>query len=244
MESTRTLKEESLLRRISALRGFFQFLRDDGFLSGDPTSRIRSPRRKQHLPAFMPVDEMLSFLDSLPSSTLVEKRDRALFELIYSCGLRVSEAVRLKFDMLFLENGTVRIIGKGDKERIVPLGTKAAEALKDHMATSPPGPHGHLFLGLRGKPMNPRMVRHDLENALKNAGVSTRITPHGFRHSCATHLLESGANLRVIQEILGHASLSTTQRYLSVNTSQLIQVYENTHPLSKKGGISEKSCVK
>jgi integrase/recombinase XerC len=236
------LKPSSLARKISAIRSFFAFLVGQGVLSGNPALSLTAPRREMRLPEFLPVDEMMDLLRSMPGGGEREARDSAILELLYSSGLRVGELVALRREDVHLEGGTVRVSGKGRKVRIVPVGEKAVRALKEYLtvreARGVPrdsSERGVLFRNLRGGGLTARSVARILENALRRAGVGRRLSPHGLRHTFATHLLESGADLRAIQEMLGHASLSTTQRYARVNVSHLVRAYESAHPLSRAG---------
>jgi len=236
------LKPSSLARKISAIRSFFAFLVGQGVLSGNPASSLMAPRREMRLPEFLPVDEMMDLLRSMPKGGEKEARDAAILELLYSSGLRVGEMVALRREDVHLEEGTVRVSGKGRKVRIVPVGEKAIRALKEYLAAREArgacrdsSERGVLFRNLRGGSLTARSVARILEEALRRAGVGRRLSPHGLRHTFATHLLESGADLRAIQEMLGHASLSTTQRYARVNVSHLVRAYESAHPLSRAG---------
>ena len=236
------LKPSSLARKISAIRSFFAFLVGQGALSGNPALSLTAPRREMRLPEFLPVDEMMDLLRSMPGGGEREARDSAILELLYSSGLRVGELVSLRREDVHLVGGTVRVSGKGRKVRIVPVGEKAVRALKEYLTAreargvprdSPD--RGVLFRNLRGGGLTARSVARILENALRRAGIGRQLSPHGLRHTFATHLLESGADLRAIQEMLGHASLSTTQRYARVNVSHLVRAYESAHPLSRAG---------
>ena len=231
-------KSSTIARKISAVRSFFSFLVDQGEIRGNPADSIAAPRREMRLPEFLPVDEMMDLLRSLPEGGEREARDAAILELLYSSGLRVGELVSLRSEDVNFEESTVRVSGKGRKVRIVPVGEKAAAALRAYLASTGRGEGpdaGALFRNLRGGPLTARSVARILEEALRRAGSGRHLSPHGLRHSFATHLLESGADLRAIQEMLGHASLSTTQRYARVNVSHLMRAYEAAHPLSRAG---------
>jgi len=235
----------TVARTVSALKTWFRFLAREGYVSVNPAESLAGPRRAPRLPAFLPVDEMLDFLRSLPAGTVLEKRNRALLELMYSSGLRVGEVVSLRRGDVSFGEAAVRVTGKGRKVRIVPVGSKALAALAEYLRASgrdgPGGGEGPLFLNARGGPLTARSVARILAAALGRAGASRRLSPHGIRHSFATHLLESGADLRAIQEMLGHASLSTTQRYARVNVSHLMRAYERAHPLAAaRGGATKR----
>jgi len=247
--SMKELESSSVARRLSVVRAFFSFLVSTGEARTNPASGLSGPRRTMRLPEFLPVDEMTDFLSSLPADDAVAKRNAAILELLYSSGLRVGELVSLRMRDLSMESATVRVTGKGRKVRIVPVGAKALEALGEYLEARPAveGLQSQnsldepLFLNHRGKVgpksgagISARSVARILDDAIKkNKGASRRLSPHGMRHSFATHLLESGADLRAIQEMLGHASLSTTQRYTRVDVSHLMGMYENAHPLAK-----------
>ncbi|PWB63666.1 MAG: tyrosine recombinase XerC [Deltaproteobacteria bacterium] len=236
------LKPSSLARKISAVRSFFSFLVGQGVREGNPAGPLAAPRREMRLPEFLPVDEIMDLLRSMPRGGEREARDAAILELLYSSGLRVGELVALGREDVSLEAGTVRVSGKGRKVRIVPVGEKALCALRNYLASRDargavgnPGDGEALFRNLRGGRLTARSVARILDGSLRRAAVARRLSPHGLRHSFATHLLESGADLRAIQEMLGHASLSTTQRYARVNVSHLVRAYESAHPLSRPG---------
>ena len=235
-------------RRLSAVRTFFSCLVELGEVRANPASGLSAPRRSMRLPEFLPVDEMAGFLSSLPADDPVSKRNAAILELLYSSGLRVGELVSLRMRDVSLDGGTVRVTGKGRKVRVVPVGEKAVRALRDYLAVRPAAVGGNfrgaidepLFLNRRGKVgrksgagISARSVARMLDEAVgRSPGIQRHLSPHGMRHSFATHLLESGADLRAIQEMLGHASLSTTQRYARVDVSHLVGTYEKAHPLA------------
>ena len=224
-----------MARTVSALRAFFSFLVEQGERDDNPAASLSSPRRRQELPAFLAVDEMASLLDGGRGPGERGLRDAALLEVLYSGGIRVGELVALSPGDVSRETGTARVLGKGRKVRLVPLGPKACEALRLYMAARrEPAPDAGdpLFLNSRGGRLTARSVARILVSSLERAGDGRRLSPHGVRHSFATHLLESGADLRAIQEMLGHASLSTTQRYARVDVAHLLRSYEDAHPLS------------
>jgi integrase/recombinase XerC len=248
LSATRAGCEPSTVaRRLSAVRTFFAFLVSVGEVPANPASGLAAPRRSQRLPEFLPVDDMAGLLSSLPSDDPASKRDAAILELLYSSGLRVGELVALRVGDLSLEVGTVRVTGKGRKVRVVPVGEKAVRALRAYLEVRP-APRGRAFRGFVDEPLflnrrgtvgrksgagiSARSVARVLAEAIARGGVGRHLSPHGVRHSFATHLLESGADLRAIQEMLGHASLSTTQRYARVNVSHLLGAYEKAHPLA------------
>lgn len=234
-------KASTVARKVSAVRTWFAFLVRQGEIAANPAAQLASPRRETRLPGFLPVDEMVDFLRSLPAATERDKRNAAILEMLYSSGLRIGELVGLRGGDVSFEEKTVRVLGKGRKVRVVPVGEKALEALSGYLAASgrPKGSDdGALFRNARGGAITARSVGRILAAALARARVGRRLSPHGIRHSFATHLLESGADLRAIQEMLGHASLSTTQRYARVNVSHLVRAYEEAHPLASRGGAA------
>ena len=236
------VKKESIGRKLAALRTFFTFLVRDGTVRVNPTANIRAPKRDHPLPRALGVDEVDRFFSRIKES---EERDIAMFELLYSSGLRVGELTSLEVQDVDLNNGWVRVIGKGNKERYVPVGSKAASALTSYMpvraAIEVKTKFSHrepaLFLNHRGGRLSSRSVRRILKTCLDKAGLTRDASPHAFRHSFATHMLQGGADLRSIQELLGHSSLSTTQRYTKVDLGRLMEVYDRSHPRS---GASKK----
>ncbi len=239
------LAKSSQARALATYRCFFRFLVERGRLERNPARSLRSPKASVTVPGFLDVDDMMAFLDALqkrakvPSAPWTAVRDWALFETLYSTGLRVGELVRLNLDHVDLHEGMVRTMGKGAKERIVPIGSKALEAIRCYRAAFKkqwPGSSDPeaLFLNGRGGRLTDRSVRRLLTARLRDAGQWRPLSPHGIRHSFATHLLGSGADLRSIQEMLGHAGLSTTQRYTKVDLDRLMSVYDAAHPRSRK----------
>jgi len=225
----------SIARKLSALRTFFRYLVREGALPANPAEGVATPKRNRYLPKTLSVDEATALLERGHSSTLLALRDRAILELLYSSGLRVSELTGLNVGGLDLREQLVRVLGKGRKERIVPVGRKAREALSVYLeARGAVADDQPLFINHRGGRLTPRSVQRHLKVHLLKAGVLKDISPHALRHSFATHLLDGGADLRAIQELLGHASLSTTQRYTQVSVDQLMAVYDKAHPRSKK----------
>lgn len=228
-------KKVTVARKVAAVRSFFAYLHREGYLPNNPLLQVRLPRKERYLPTTLDVDHVYRLLDAPLADTLIAKRDRAVFELLYSCGLRVGELVALNFGNLDVTQQLVRVLGKGGKERIVPVGRTALAAVEDYLAT-----RGHverqqpLFVSRRGTRLSARTVQRNLKKNLLLQGLSTEATPHSLRHSFATHLLDSGADLRAIQEMLGHASLSTTQKYTQVSVDRMMQEYDKAHPRSRK----------
>lgn len=230
-------KKVTLARKQSALRTFFTFLVRRGLLEQHPLHSMERPRLERPLPRLLDVDAVFCLLDGMVPEDWLRWRDRALFELLYSCGLRVSELVALDEDDLRADQGLVHVRqGKGGKQRIVPVGQAALRALQAYLQHCPPQKRVGvaLFVNQRGQRLSVRTVQRNLKAALARAGLPTDISPHGLRHSFATHLLDGGADLRAIQELLGHASLATTQRYTQVSGARLAEEYDRTHPRSKK----------
>jgi integrase/recombinase XerC len=229
-------RRSSVGRKLSSTKGFFRFLERRGHISRDPTAGIATPKKEQQLPAHLTVDDMFRLLEAPPGDTPAGKRDRAILEVIYSCGLRVSELVGLNWEDIDAGLELVRVRGKGDKERIVPIGRKALAAVAAYKEEIPKlcartlYDERAVFLNRHGKRLSSRSVARQVEHYVKVSGIMTKVSPHALRHSFATHLLNAGADLRAIQELLGHASLSTTQRYTHVNLDQLMKVYDKAHP--------------
>ncbi len=225
----------SIARKLSSVRVFFRFAVREGIIVVSPADSLASPRREQYLPKVLSVDQMADLLDQPGcGNRLLVLRDLALFELIYSCGLRVSEAVSLDVDAFDFADLQVRVVGKGQKERLLPVGRVAMEALRTYLEERGRGDVAAVFLNHRGQRMTARSVQRNLKLRLQQLGLPADVTPHALRHSFATHLLDAGADLRVIQELLGHASLSTTQRYTKVSFAHLTDVYDKAHPRSRK----------
>jgi len=225
----------SIARKLSSLRVFFRFLQREGLLDSNPAEGLATPKLNRYLPKTLSVDEAHTLMERGHGSDLLALRDLAILELLYSAGLRVSELTGLNIGAVDLREGLVRVLGKGSKERIVPFGGKARTALVAYLeARGLPGDDEPLFLNARGGRLTPRSVQRNLKVSLLKAGLLKDISPHALRHSFATHLLDGGADLRAIQELLGHASLSTTQKYTQVSVDQLMAVYDRAHPRSKK----------
>ena len=230
----RGLKKTSAARKLAALRTFFRYLCREGVLEKNPARALLSPRTERRIPVHLEESEVAALLD-VPGEGLAPARAKAMLELFYGTGIRCGELVGLDLDDVDMSSRMVRVLGKGRKERVVPFGRPAAEALKRYAvhrdATRPRT--AALFVNKRGGRLTDRFVRYVVaERVLQVAGLK-RISPHALRHSFATHLLERGADLRAIQELLGHASLSTTQRYTHVNTRHVLDVYRKTHPRAR-----------
>ena len=233
----------STARRLAAVRAFAKYLVREELLPDDPTALVGAPRKERTLPAHLGSEDMGRLLEAPDVSTIAGRRDRAILELFYASGLRLSELVGMDLEDLNLSGRVVRVRGKGGKERLVPFNPKAAEAIrlmlndrqssKFEVQTSKRtrGPaRTPLFLNLRGRRLTTRSVDRVVRRYVREAAIATGISPHALRHTFATHLLQAGADLRAIQELLGHARLSTTQRYTHLDVGRLQEVYRNAHP--------------
>lgn len=217
------------------LKVFFRWLAMKGKLAMDPAEPLLSPRPDQNLPETLHAQELGKLLESIDPAVPLGRRDLAILDLFYSSGLRLSELCGLRLEMIDFEGGFLRITGKGNKTRVVRVGTKARETMEDYLTNERPGlvtkkTSSHLFLSVRGTQLSPDRVRQIVKERAKAAGIDQNIYPHLLRHSFATHLLEGGADLRVIQELLGHADISTTQIYTHVDRQRLKAVHKQFHP--------------
>jgi integrase/recombinase XerC len=235
------IKRTSVVRKLATLRAFFRYLKREGIVEKNPAKMVAIPKGGKDLPHTLSVDEAFRFLDIPDAASPLGNRDRAILEFLYSSGLRVGELTALSLSDLDLRAGMVRVLGKGGKERMVPIGSKAVEALNlyltrrgELMGKGERAPQ-YLFLNHRGGRLTARSVGRMIKKYLLQGGIVKETTPHTFRHSFATHLLDAGADLRGIQELLGHASLSTTQKYTHVSSAKLMEVYDRTHPRARKG---------
>jgi integrase/recombinase XerC len=233
------LAKASIGRHLSALRTFFAFLKREGSVEANPAKAIATPRKEQALPRTLSVTEAGAVVEARGREGALGARDRALLELLYATGLRVSELVGLRLQDVDLSARQVRTVGKGRKERIVPFGRAAADAVKTWLraraALAPTARDADfLFLNAHAGRLTDRSVRRILDRAMLGADVSRHASPHALRHSFATHLLAAGADLRSIQELLGHASLSTTQRYTHLDAERLLEVYRKSHPKAEE----------
>ena len=226
----------SIARKLSCLRSFFKYFVKTGVLLENPANAIHSPKIPKKLPRFLNVDEVSAMLAVNFDIKKFGKRDRAILELLYSSGLRVSELVDLNLDQVDFDSSMVLVHGKGNKERLVPMGAYAERALKDYLLERQTAQHSEdpdaFFLNKNGTRLTVRTVQRLVAQVILQMGLSKNVTPHTLRHSFATHMLGSGADLRTIQELLGHESLSTTQKYTHVSIEELSQVYDKAHPKS------------
>ncbi len=231
----RGLKRASVGRKLAAARGLFDHLTRSGDAVQNPAELLPNPRSDSRLPRVLDRDEVRELLDRLPAGTALESRDRALLELAYSAGLRCAELVALDVGSVDFEEETVRVRGKGDKERIVPLGEPAQRAVAHYLERARPALSADstapaLLVSKSGRRLSPSDVTRRLALRVRMTSIAGRVSPHALRHSFATHMLEGGADLRSIQELLGHASISTTQIYTRVEPSRLREAYANAHP--------------
>ncbi|MGA1790155.1 MAG: site-specific tyrosine recombinase/integron integrase [bacterium] len=226
------LSKASIARKISTLRSFFKYLITHDFVKMDPVRDISAPKFIRKIPNFLTIDEVVSLLNAPGSDHKLGLRDRAILELLYATGIRVSELVALDEGLVNYKEGIIRVMGKGKKERLVPFGSKAKEALEIYLDSKSEGQvwQRPLFQNFRGGRLSTRSVHRLVKKYAGKTALKKGLSPHSIRHTFATHLLESGADLRVIQELLGHSSLSTTQRYTHVNLDRLISVYDKAHP--------------
>lgn len=235
-EHRRGLSPRSIQRRLSALRRFFRYLRREGEISHDPGQGIRAPRVRRKLPEVLDVDQVLALLE-IPEENDLATRDRAMLELFYASGLRVSELAGLSWGRLDSREGLVRILGKGRRERVVPVGRYALKALEKWrriQLTAIPGAVDRIFTSLKGLPLGVRAIQKRVAYWSQRQGLDQSVHPHQLRHSFASHILESSGDLRAVQELLGHANLSTTQIYTHLDFQHLAKVYDETHPRAKK----------
>jgi integrase/recombinase XerD len=237
----RVLRPTSLRRKAAAIRAFYRFCYAEELIDADVAALIDLPRQSQRLPDTLDAGEVVQLLDATDGAAdpMTGMRDRALLELLYAAGLRISEALDLDRHDLNLAGGFVRVIGKGDKERLVPVGDIALEVISDYLALRDAGGPATdeatrmrepLFLSRRGRRLDRMAAWRSIRAAATRAGLTGRVTPHTLRHSFATHLLEGGADLRVVQELLGHASITTTQLYTHITGERIRQVYARAHP--------------
>jgi len=229
-------KKATIARKLSAIRSFFRELVKHGVILENPVELILTPKQEQTIPAYLPVDDMFRLLDSIKADNLAGLRNRAIFETLYSCGLRVSELSGMNlFDVDFTKS-VIRVLGKGDRERIVPIGRKALEAIKAYRqrlreeSGISDDTNAPLFLNRNQGRLTVRSIARILDKIAKECGLLAPVSPHALRHTFATHMLDAGADLRIVQELLGHKSLSTTQKYTHVSIDRLMEAYDKAHP--------------
>jgi integrase/recombinase XerD len=229
------LASTSISRALSSLRGYFAFLLEEGVLETDPSERLESPKAWRKLPDVLTVEEVLKILDAPNPDHPMYWRDRSILEVLYATGMRVSELVELRIGNLDLEEGLCTVFGKGSKERVVPLGGPARRALERYLREVRTGldsgkGEGRVFLNQKGRPLTRASIWDFVKKYSRRSGVERDVSPHTFRHSFATHLLEGGADLAAVQELLGHADISTTQIYTHVDREYLREVHRTFHP--------------
>lgn len=250
-------QKSSINRKLSAIRGLFRFCRAEGIIDASPAESLASPKQPRKLPTVLRPAEVESFLNAIDCSKPLGLRDRAIFELMYGCGLRSEEVVTLRVEDVDLEQEELRVTGKGNRSRILPMGEIAVQAVREYMLRGRqelmPGNKGReaasrewsasdreaLFLSARGRQLGTSDIRRRTTKYVRKASVKTSTSSHVFRHCFATHLLEGGADLRAVQELLGHAAISTTQRYTHVSGAHLRRVYERSHPRASGKGINK-----
>jgi integrase/recombinase XerC len=240
----RTKKKTTISRKIYAIKSFYTYVLRQGKIAKNPFDAISSPKIDKMLPEILTEKEMLAFLDNLPADTFINLRNKAIFEFLYATGLRISELTGLRMVDINFDEGLIRVLGKGKKERIVPFNNYAKAILLQYLDDARSKfkiEIDYIFLNAKGKKITSRAVEMILQDKYRNIiGTGKHVYPHLFRHSFATHLLQRGANLRVIQELLGHSSLSTTEKYTNLNYEDLLHVYKKFHP--RQGGAFRENC--
>jgi len=227
------LRKSSLSRKISSIKVFFKFLKKKGLILDNPAALLRCPRAEKRLPKFYTVDEMFHFLDTLPEKTWIALRNKAIFELIYSTGMRAQETLDLNITHVHLDGLWALVKGKGGKERVLPFGEKAREALQKYMQAAGDrrrAPVQALFVNRQGDRLTYRGLLKVMKKHQVSVGLFKNLALHGVRHSFATHMLNGGADLRSIQELLGHSKLSTTQKYTHISMDKIMEIYDKAHP--------------
>jgi integrase/recombinase XerC len=234
---------KTVARKLSTLRSFFQYLIREGYTDKNYPKMVSTPKQEKRIPSFLSVDDIYKLLESPKGMKPLVLRDLAILELFYASGIRISELVNLDLKDLNFQDRFVKVLGKGRKERIVPLGRKSSEALQNYInirndlikkGSDERESMSALFLNNKGRRITPRGVQNIVMKYVRDAGLKKKVSPHTLRHSFATHLLDAGADLRTIQEFLGHSSLSTTQKYTHLTTDRLMQIYDKAHPRARK----------
>lgn len=237
------LSGTTMRRKLSTLSSFFRFLCREGSLNNNVAGTVPAPKMQNKLPAYFSVDDMFRLLELPQGEGFLPVRDRALLELFYSCGLRISELVALTLESINLDSRMIKVLGKGGKERLLPMGRHCLDALKNYlkarMDKKVAPDTNKLFLNYRAAGITTRGVRKVVEKYIKLGNFPGGVSPHSIRHSFATHLLEGGADLRSIQELLGHSSLSTTQKYTHLTLDRLSETYDKAHPRAKEKPVRE-----
>ncbi|WP_031548588.1 tyrosine recombinase XerC [Salinicoccus luteus] len=230
------LKKSTVSRKISALRSFYNYLIDKGVRASNPFTSLPNPKKEKPLPGFLYENEIRKLFDSLDQDSKMYERDRAILELLYATGMRASELLGLTLAHIDFDHGLLKVRGKGNKERVLPFGSHASQAMKDyidkhHQAIEA---NGTLWINQRNGPLTDRGLRYVIDMMVKRSASDLHLHPHKIRHSFATHMLNNGADLRAVQELLGHESLSTTQKYTHVSKEQLRKTYLEHHPANQK----------
>lgn len=225
----------SIVRCVTSLRKFFQTMKQDGIIDENPMLTIETPKSEKHLPEVLSTEEVEMLLNAPDVTQTLGLRNRAILELMYATGLRVSEVVGLRLEDLHLDVGIIQTIGKGRKERIVPIGDEAITWINNYLRDARPElcktrRSPFLFVNFHGERLTRQGVWKNLKNEVRKAGITKNVTPHTLRHSFATHILENGADLRIVQELLGHSDISTTQIYTHISKKRLSEIYDTTHP--------------
>jgi len=234
-------RRSTIARKLSAVRSFFLFLEMKGLIKVNPAVDIATPKLEKYIPNYLPVDDVFRLLETPEEKKPLGLRDQAILEVLYSCGIRVSELEALNISNIDFDDRLVRVIGKGDKERIVPVGRQALQAVRNYLEgtknlrrnTGVDSRETPLFINYRGERLSTRSIGRIIKRYALKSGLTTDISPHSLRHTFATHLLDGGADLRSVQELLGHATLSTTQKYTHVSLDRLMEVYDKAHPRSR-----------
>ena len=242
----RRLQKSSVSRKMAALNAFFRFLVREGCVEGNPLAGLSAPRKDQLIPVHLSVDEIFDLMSCQFRDDVKGRRDRAVLELFYSTGIRLRELTALNHEDVDFNQALIRVRGKGRRERIVPVGVPALQALRSYLESRPrPAAltesrdgRAPLLMGRNEQRISPRTVERIIARYVRGSGIRKKIGPHALRHSFATHLLDAGADLRSIQEMLGHKSLSTTQRYTAVSIGRLMEIYDHAHPKGR-GGVKE-----
>jgi integrase/recombinase XerC len=235
------LTRTTIARKLSALRSFLVFLEKRGLIPANPAADISTPKLEKYIPVYLPVDDVFRLLERPDREKPLGLRDLAILEVLYSCGMRVSELEALNISGIDFENHLVKVIGKGNRERIVPIGRTALKAVREYLEgirylrkkAGDVSMEAPLFINSRGGRLSARSIGRIIKRYAMESGLTSEISPHSMRHTFATHLLDGGADLRSVQEMLGHASLSTTQKYTHVSLDRLMEVYDKAHPRSK-----------
>lgn len=236
------VKKITINRKISSLRAFYKYLLRTGRINNNPAEMIQTLKTEKHIPVFLSVDEVMELFKAEGGETVLALRNRAILEIFYSCGLRLSELAGLNIQDIDFDQKLVKVKGKGRKERIVPVGMPALKAVEQYREKiDARGINAEsriyetpLFLNFRGQRITTRSIARIVNKVTSQSGIGRKISPHALRHSYATHLLNAGADLRSIQELLGHESLSTTQKYTAINIKRMMEVYDKAHPRTKK----------